>query len=318
MLFDFVVMKEKQLSIYAVLENDTINFREIDDLSTIPLANRSFHAEHQLAELFNKKPVLGSGNFQTRGVKCNRAQKKLIKFDQAPLCAEVKEKKDHYADLHKINLKFNGLCELICNFVIMEDKLGKASSSTNRFSAAFAKTSFEIREDDGLLSLIERKPMASRHRFNVSDINKSNVKKSHILHVSTFFQKVIAYFFNIYPHDLFKPFESNQKDGMVNETRLAEKLNALPDGHYVKFSVFRKGRFEFEGHSMVIKKTGGTYSFFDPNEGEYIDLSFDELCQKINHAMQKNNGTHMAFIDGKAYVESLQVKDDLSIAPGPA
>ncbi|WP_058507025.1 hypothetical protein [Legionella quinlivanii] len=312
-------MKEKQLSVYALLENDTINFQEIDDLSTIPLANRPFHAEHQLTELFKKNPALaGPGNFQKCGVKRNKAQKKLIKFDQAPLCAEVKEKKDHYADLHKINLKFNGLCELICNFVIMEDKLGKAYSSTNRFSAVFAKTSFELREDDGQLRLIEKQPMASRHRFNISDINKSNVKKSHILHVSSLFQKVIAYFFNIYPHDLFKPFESNQKDGMVHEERLAEKLDALPDGHYVKFSVFRKERFEFEGHSMVIKKTNESYSFFDPNEGEYIDLSFDELCQKINHAMQKNNGTHMAFIDGKAYVESLQVEEDLSTVPTPA
>ncbi|WP_147287620.1 hypothetical protein [Legionella birminghamensis] len=257
---------------------------------------------------------------------CNRAEGQtvqdkspgnLIKFDQTELCDEVKKNKDVYSSLHQINLKFNGLCELICNFVIMEDKLGRTFKHNKRFSDAFAKKSFEMKADDDKLVLIEKEKI-SRHRFYVTDLNEDKIRKSHILHVSTLFQKIIAYFFNIYPHDLFRPFESNQKNGLVNESALAEKLDALPDGHYVKFSVFKKTFFDFEGHSMVIKKTKDSYSFFDPNEGEYTELAFTELCEKINEAMRKHQGTHMAFMDGEAYVKSLQQEDTPGKDPAPA
>lgn len=87
-------MKEKKLSVYAFLERDTINFYPIKDIPVFPLEDKQFHAEDQLADLFNQSPAFANPNyFQTLGVKRNKAQRKLIKFDQAPLCAEVKEKR---------------------------------------------------------------------------------------------------------------------------------------------------------------------------------------------------------------------------------
>ncbi len=75
--------------------------------------------------------------------------------------------------LIKINLKFNGLCELICNKILMDDLLGKG-------------------ERDFL-----------KKKINVDELNKESIVKSHLLNVYSFFSRMVAFIFGIYPDNIF-------------------------------------------------------------------------------------------------------------------
>lgn len=56
----------------------------------------------------------------------------LISFCQANICNEVAENPNKFETLSKFRLKFNGLCELICNYVIMQDLLGRPIVNNSR------------------------------------------------------------------------------------------------------------------------------------------------------------------------------------------
>ncbi len=52
-----------------------------------------------------------------------------------------------------------------------------------------------------------------------------------------------------------------------------------------------------DGHSTLIKKIGSENSiFFDPNTGEHQNLSFENLCDKIDKQLKQWNGIDLVFI----------------------
>ncbi|MFT4058045.1 MAG: hypothetical protein QM652_00695 [Legionella sp.] len=156
--------------------------------------------------------------------------------------------------------------------------------------------------------VLKDKPTNQFHnKITLFAINEPRIRKSHILNVLGFFQKMISFLFNIYPNDIFSFKEASCLNNKVNETLLKNKLDALPDNFYINFSVFEKKRFSFSGHSMIIKKTGDSFSFFDPNYGEYRKLNFRELCDKINAAMKEYKGTAMVFLNAKNFIKELEV-----------
>lgn len=240
-----------------------------------------------------------------------RNKNNLISFCQDTICDQVKKEPEHFKTLEGFILKFDGLCELISNYVIMENLLGKDTcEDTSHFNEKLSRGNFSYGWQDGALFL---NPPVNHLKAQIGlfALNQKEVKQSHILYFSSMFEKLMAYLFNIYPHDLFSVFDKvQQSDNKVNEMLLSQKLNTLDDGAYIKFSVFTKGIFSFQGHSMVIKKTGHDYSFFDPNVGEHLHLNSAGLCSKINDAMKRYHGTHMAFINGSEYVAGLKKENE--------
>ncbi|ASQ45171.1 hypothetical protein [Legionella clemsonensis] len=235
-------------------------------------------------------------------------QQKTVKFDQEGICFEVQLNKSLYKTLNNFVMKYDGLCELISNYVIMEDLLGKSEETLD-----LNKTSFKLRERlDGFIELQQIKSSNSnflQEKIGLFAINQKKIKVSHILHVATFFEKLKAYFFNKYPFSLFPSNNIQNNDKTANVEVLTEKLNSLENGTYIKFCVFSKGFLSFTGHSMVIKKTGDNdFSFFDPNCGEKKHLTIDKLAAKINEAMKTYEGTNMAFMDGAQYIARLQAE----------
>ncbi|WP_115705632.1 hypothetical protein [Legionella sainthelensi] len=230
----------------------------------------------------------------------------LISFCQANICNEVAENPNKFETLSKFRLKFNGLCELICNYVIMQDLLGRPIVNNSR-NDQYQKDNLNWFQRGDAIILGKPSENHLKKQIELPLLNTPRVKQSHILYVSSFFEKCKAYLFNIYPHDIFSYTEKvQQNDATVNRAVLEDKLKSLENGMNIKFSVFSKGLFSFQGHSMVIKKTGEKYSFFDPNYGEYPNLDINKLCDKINNAMKEYDGTHMAFLNGKEYVASLE------------
>lgn len=241
-------------------------------------------------------------------VEYQKLQEAHLHYDQNDLIGLIYNDPDNYKKLRKIELRFNGLCELISNFVILNDLLGKHKDQDFYGGLSSGNFSYE-QTSQNLLKL----------KITPDSLNTPVIKKSHILDVSSFFQKMLAFLFNIYPYSLFSFMDKVQIDKKVNQALISEKFNALDDSTYIKFMVFHKTYTTFTGHSMLIKKTGNAFSFFDPNKGEYCNLNMAQLCKKINEAMIDHDGTHMCFMDAKKFVANLNLnledKDDLEATP---
>ena len=210
-----------------------------------------------------------------------------------------------HKSLLKFIIRFDGLCELICNYVIIENLLGKKSFTD------YNRNSYNATYNNGAIQLNNKNHL--KDNIHLSKIDQPKIKNSHILNVSTFFQKVKAYLFNIFPFDIFSGKKIQDKLN-VSAAVLSEGLAKLENNTYIKFSVFKKNWFSFRGHSMLIKKTTDQpvlYSFFDPNVGETTHLTIKDLCGKINAAMQEYQGTHMAFINGNHYINNLKPDDSV-------
>lgn len=201
-----------------------------------------------------------------------------LPFDQSQLNGDQSE------GLKRIQLRYNGLCDLICNKVLIEDLLGKGT------------------ETDFLSNAI-----------TLSEIDKPALISSHILHVYSFVHRFIAFLFGLYPDNILSFIDQKKlivtKHGYapsINPEILEKGLKKIEDGESLKIEVFNKNKLSFQGHSLLVKKISDSeYIFFDPNEGEFRGLSFHGLIEKLNDQLSIQSGTGICFISGKSFKSRL-------------
>ncbi|KTD83129.1 hypothetical protein [Legionella waltersii] len=243
----------------------------------------------------------------------------FIQFSQNIILGEVTSGK-----LHKVKIKYNGLCEIICNYILLEDLLGKENllplhedvqANWLNTQSGFEQLGMKFKENSNFVT-----NNRSKYGDKITLENLRKVEDTHILDVTNFFTRLIAVLFSIYPCNLFSnsPFAKspysctklpNGKTQIcVDKSMLSERLNQLEVGFYIKFFAFKKNKLSMEGHSMLIKKmSDNKYSFFDPNHGEYLNLNIDELAEKINKATEEQSANQMVFLDAKDFVNSYQI-----------
>lgn len=188
--------------------------------------------------------------------------------------------------------RFQGLCELICNKVLMDSLLGK----------------------EGVTNQLKQK-------ITPEELNKDPVAKSHLLDVYSVFYKMAAFLFGVYPDNIFsvldqwKLVEDTGGEKKVNKELLTEGLKHLDNGTTLKLEVFCKDKSSFTGHSLLVKKVNDNeFIFFDPNSGEHRGLSSDELANKIDEQLKQWNGTDLFFTKSEAYLKRLKNKKILMTA----
>ncbi|MCW8384691.1 hypothetical protein OQJ15_00075 [Fluoribacter dumoffii] len=210
-------------------------------------------------------------------------------------------KLSRYDSVELMRKRFSGLCELICNYIIKEDLMNFTSQDESGYESDLKPILPQNINDIQLMA-------------GIYHLNNEWVLSSHILDRSSNAEKIKAYLFNKYPYALFSLSDVSRNGKEIDSELLTAKLNELEVGGYIKFMVFSKSLGKMEGHSMLIKKNSdNTFSFFDPNKGEYEKLSAPQLCIKLNKAMKFYDGTHMSFIDGVKYIKSItqqSAKDD--------
>lgn len=191
---------------------------------------------------------------------------------------------DNYQTLHRLILKFDGLCEIICNKILMDNLLGKG------FDKNFLKDKLQL-----------------------ASLNVNCVKKNHILHIHSFFALLFAYLLSIYPDNLFSIADQwnllikGKEGNEINKELLFKALAKIEDGENLKISVFKKKGLSFSGHSLLMKKVASDdYIFFDPNHGEKRGLSFEDLCEELNRLIKHLDGTDIYFCKGSDYLRRLQ------------
>ena len=256
--------------------------------------------------------ILNDGTFELLKliVQMNAHKSEKLSFNQSELIYSFEFQK--FETLQSVVVRFNGLCELISNCVIANDLLGSHSQLNSFLSQNKSLLSVRWSNDTTIQLIFKALQTEALNPYEkyltLTEVDRFS--KSHTLDVYSHFQKMIAYFVDVFPFDLFSAGEKVQIGKTVNQSVLEKKLESLDDGSYIKFMTFTKGVLSFQGHSMVIKKTGNTFSFFDPNKGEMLNLKPTDLCQQINHSMKEWNATHMAFIDGIKHIQSLDIESN--------
>jgi len=211
-----------------------------------------------------------------------------VQFNQYEI---INGSKELPTKLMLFNLKFNGLCELICNKVLIDDLLGKGDGN-------FLK-----------------------ERINISGLNKVTITNSHLLNVYSIFHRMAAFLFGVYPDNIFSfkdqwnLVKKSNSGNKVNESLLIKGVAEIKAGTVVKLEIFSKSKTSFSGHSLLVKKVKeNEFIFFDPNTGEHRGLSKKDLVQKIDDQLSKTNGTDIFLSKGESFLKRLIDRKILKVA----
>lgn len=195
---------------------------------------------------------------------------------------------DAHPRLKRIEQTYNGLCEIISNFMLIHELLGTAN------------------EEDYL-----------KRKITLS--NLESCRETHILNNQTTFSRILATTLKIYPYNILSLkdqwicIDSNKK---VNQDLLKKKFKEIKLGETLKtlsfnvlyfrsFFSFWNWRFDFSGHSVLIKKVcENQFIFFDPNIGEKRGLTFESLVLEFDRLLKKYD--RICFLSGTQFLNSLR------------
>jgi hypothetical protein len=211
----------------------------------------------------------------------------FIPFDQYVDLVEKLDPNKHQRLLEFVN-RFDGLCELICNRILIDDLLGNG-------------------EDQNSI----------KNRVTLERMDEENIKKSHLLDVYSIFIKIISYLFRIYPDNIFSfrkqwslvniISSGNNNIRVVNRGILSEGLKNIAEGETLKFEVLHRDCLSLSGHSLLIKKMqNDKYIFFDPNTGEHRNLSLVQLSDNIDQQLALHEGTDIFLTRGADFLKRLK------------
>lgn len=205
-----------------------------------------------------------------------------IQFNQySDVIYKLNEK---HLNLSNFVSRFGGLCDLICNRILLDDSLGKGKD----------------------LNFL-------KDRVTVERIDTEQIKSSHLLDVHSLFHRALAFLMGIYPENIFSCFdqwqlvEKSQERSFVRRVKLKQGLKNIADETTLKLEIFSRNLFSFSGHSLLIKKiSNDNYIFFDPDCGEHRGLSFAALSDKIDDQLNILGGKDIYITRGDHYLKRLK------------
>jgi len=202
-----------------------------------------------------------------------------VPFSQDRLLRKLNHTK--HKQLIEAAQNYKGLCELICNRVLIDNLMTKGNN-----------------------------PELLKTKITISKINKQQILTSHILLIYSIFHMIIAFLFGIYPDNLFSCFDQwnlvNKSTKTVNRELLKKEVKIIAEEETIKLHVFHRNWTQFEGHSLLIKKMpGDKYAIFDPNTGEDRRLSFPQLCDRIDQQLKSLVGTNLFFMKGETFLKRI-------------
>lgn len=203
-----------------------------------------------------------------------------IKFNQEIDIINKLNRKEHKA-LITINDRYGGLCELVCNRILIDGFLGRNNSRDS-----------------------------IRMRVTVKRMNEDKILNSHILDIHNIFSLVIAALFGIYPDNLLSTLEqwgliqTIGKVKKVNRKIICQRLEEVVVGETLKLEVFDN---TLSGHSLLVKKVAHKhFVFFDPNFGAYRNLSSSRICDCMDEQLKMWGANHIYLTKGSRFLERLR------------
>lgn len=191
-----------------------------------------------------------------------------IKFDPFNQETVISRLDQNLPNLNQANSKHGGLCDIICNYVVMNRMLDQDKSAQHPLDNA--------------------NPLDEIKRQDIIQKLETDVAPLHILKQVSIFQILKAALFNKIPHNIL---DSNEQKKLLradkkNEGEIKDSLSVavdkMPTDRYIKFITYNKDGLNFSGHSMLVKRNkDGTFTFFDPNEGSKTYSKKQDLINKL-------------------------------------
>jgi hypothetical protein len=191
--------------------------------------------------------------------------------------------------LEKIVMRFNGLCDLICNKILIEGLM-------------------EFEDVNGFNHL--------KDSITKESLNDPVLLSSHILDIYSLREKLAAFFFGKYADSIFgyldqlKLVKKDKKGNrVVNGLILQKGLKDIENGSMLKVEIIRKTFLTFTGHSLLIKKIdNNNYVLFDPNLGLFRPVPLEGLVTLLNDQLEDCKGNEIHIVKGSTFLERLRQK----------
>lgn len=236
----------------------------------------------RLEELCKRHEVL-VGPGLNRSVLVSFDQEKIYKSESLPL------------PLKKFVMRFNGLCDLICNKILIEGLM-------------------EFGDAEGFIHLKES--------ITKESLNNPVLLSSHILDIYSLREKLAAFFFGKYADSIFcyrdqKGLVTKNAKGekVVNVSVLQKGLKNIENGSMLKVEFIRKTMFSFAGHSVLIKKIDdNNFVLFDPDKGLYRPVPVEGLDDIFNKLLAQCKASEIHMVKGSTFLERLRQKKILMLA----
>lgn len=181
-------------------------------------------------------------------------------------------------NLLEVSKRFNGFCELICNYAIQNHSLSN--------------------------------PAWSPLMLTPAELNENVIRRSHIAHIFPLMFRLFSMLSHLYPyarlnrneHKLLLQRESNRTT--VNPDILQKAFHNDSPVKIILFSLDISS-----GHTMLAQREeNNTYTLLDPPEPCHRGLNIKQLTAKINKAIESAKTTRIALIDGRQYMDHVSNK----------
>ncbi|MBI2790323.1 MAG: hypothetical protein HYX61_00065 [Gammaproteobacteria bacterium] len=193
-------------------------------------------------------------------------------FEQGAIIPKVQSKGKELKRLNSAINNYNGLCEIICNHIVMNDILSPARGTPRQAFDALNQTMVMKKLEEEVAPLHILKQVSVFQLLKASLFNKIPYN-----HLSTKEQKGL--------NNLNEKLQNNPEK--VNEL-MSKAIDNIQVGTYAKFFAFKKEGLNFQGHSMLIRKNeNGSFIFFDPNHGAKTFATKKELQTRLIEAFKE-------------------------------
>ncbi len=196
--------------------------------------------------------------------------------------------------IKKIEKKFNGLCEIICNKILLDNMLG----------------------DDKFYSYL-------KNEMTLNKLDQPQFVDTHILETAKALDLAKFVLLNRIPgsaltssdrRNICKREKINGKNRVTIDEAIFERvLDRIEVDKPMKIFIYttldRKVKKLINGHSLLMMKTGpDSFIFFDPNHGRFRDLTKDKLKEKIEQSMNELQLSKILIADAQLLIDKYKPK----------
>jgi hypothetical protein len=199
----------------------------------------------------------------------------IYEFCQKTLMNAIQEKKEpKYKKLLAHIKTYNGLCDIICNYVTAKNVLGNKDEMAN------------LNNLDNIDKLIQYE---GSHVLSINSVTR-------------FFQLLICIVFKYYPESPLSYSEQKALNKVHSRKDCTKNaLEKMKEGDYYKLCIIEsKYGIPIGGHSMLIYKNApDAFTLFSPNSGAVtypnLDGILDDICYRCNEV-------EIALMDNKKFL----------------
>lgn len=200
-----------------------------------------------------------------------------LPFDQRALIEKIAQEKEKYPLLYSVSQQFNGLCELLCNAMLLKKFLGLGDPENKTWLTT---------------------------TLTLSILDDPSIRNSHCVYVySKEIQQDLPF-----PHSIYSPEEEIRllTNLGIDFSLWKTGLHRLNISEVLKCGVYRWVGGQLRGHTFLIQRMeDDKYLLFDPSSGEWRGLSCEGIYKKVEEIRKKHSASKMHCARSALFLEDM-------------